>query len=91
MTAVFLGTFTKLAVVLKLGLRNISKIITILIFSNIYTQPQHALTHIIFSFFKIIDKASSKFGLKIKEALHINCIKPNLNGHQNLLALTLSL
>ena len=28
--------------------------------------------------FKIIDKANSKFYLKIKEALHINWRKPNL-------------
>ena len=41
--------------------------------------------------FKIIDKANSKFDLKIKEALHINCRKPNLNAQQNHLALTLSL
>ena len=41
--------------------------------------------------FKIIDKANSKFDLKIKEALHINWIKPNLNAQQNHLALTLSL
>ena len=41
--------------------------------------------------FKIIDKANSKFELKIKEALHINWRKPNLNAKQNHLALTLSL
>ena len=41
--------------------------------------------------FKIIDKTNSKFDLKIKEALHINWRKPNLNAHQNHLALTLSL
>ena len=41
--------------------------------------------------FKIIDKANSKFDLKIKEALHINWTKPNLNAQQNHLALTLSL
>ena len=34
--------------------------------------------------FKIIDKTSSKFDLKIKEALHINCRKPNLNAQKNL-------
>ena len=39
--------------------------------------------------FKIIDKANSKFDLKIKEALHINWRKPNLNAQQNHLALTL--
>ena len=55
-------------------------------FLNIYTPPQHV--------FKIIDKALSKFDLKIKEALHINWInwrKPNLNAQQNHSALTLSL
>ena len=41
--------------------------------------------------FKTIDKANSKFDLKIKEALHINWRKPNLNAQQNHLALTLSL
>ena len=41
--------------------------------------------------FKIIDKANSKFDLKIKEALHINWRKPDLNAQQNHLALTLSL
>ena len=41
--------------------------------------------------FKIIDKANSKIDLQIKEALHINWEKPNLNAQQNYLALTLSL
>ena len=41
--------------------------------------------------FKIIDKANSKFDLKIKEALHIDWIKPNLKTQQNHLTLTLSL
>ena len=41
--------------------------------------------------FKIIDKANSKFDLKIKEALYINWRKPNLNAQQNHLAVTLSL
>ena len=41
--------------------------------------------------FEIIDKANSKFDLKIKEALHIKWRKPNLNAPQNHLALTLSL
>ena len=41
--------------------------------------------------FKIFDKANSKFELKIKEALHINWRKPNLNAQQNHLVLTLSL
>ena len=41
--------------------------------------------------FKIIDKANSKFDLKIKEALHVNCRKSKLNAQRNDLALTLSL
>ena len=41
--------------------------------------------------FKIFDKANFKFDLKIKEPLHINWRKPNLNAQQNHLALTLSL
>ena len=41
--------------------------------------------------FKIIDKVNSKFDLKIKETLHINWSKPNLNAQQNHLVLTLSL
>ena len=41
--------------------------------------------------FKTIDKVNSKFDLKIKEALHINWRKPNLNAQQNHLALTLLL
>ena len=45
--AVILAILVKLVVILKLGLKSISKRITSLIFLNIYTPPQHALTHII--------------------------------------------
>ena len=38
--------------------------------------------------FTVTDKSNSKFGLKIKEPLHI---KPKLNTQQNHLTLTLSL
>ena len=41
--------------------------------------------------FKIINKANYKFDLKIKEALHINWIKLNLNVQQNHLALTFTI
>ena len=41
--------------------------------------------------FKIIDKANSKLDLKIKEVLHSNWRKPNLNVQQNHLAFTVSL
>ena len=90
MLAVVPDTLAKLVVILKLRLRSISERIKRLIFLNVYTIPQHALTHIILCF-KIIDKANSKFDLKIKETLHINWRKPNLNAQQNHLALTLSL
>ena len=43
------------------------------------------------SYFKIIDKANSKCDVKIKEALHINWRKPNLNAQQNHVSLTLLL
>ena len=92
MLVAVVATLAKLVVILKLGLRNISKIIISLIFLNIYTPPQDVLTRIIlFLSFKIIDKTNSKFDIKIKEAVHINWIKPNLNAKQNHLALTLSL
>ena len=58
---------------------------------KIYTTPQHALTRKILFFKKIIDKANSKFELNIKEAMHINWRKPNLNARENLLAFTLAL
>ena len=45
--AVVLDILAKPVIILKLGLRNISKMITSLIFLNIYTPPQHALTRII--------------------------------------------
>ena len=38
-----------------------------------------------------MDKANSKLELKIKEALHIDWRKPNLNAQQNHLALSFSL
>ena len=89
MPALLPAVLVKLVAIFKLGLRSISKKIS-LIFLNIYTPLQHALTHIILCF-KVNDKANSKFDLKIKEALHINCRKPNLNAQQNHLSLTISL
>ena len=90
MLAVVLAILAKLVVILKLGLRNISKRIISLISLNIYNPPKHALTHNSL-FCKIIDNANFKFDLKIKEALHFSWGKPNLNAQQNNLALTLSL
>ena len=80
MLAVVLAILGKLVVISKLGFRSLSKRITSLIFLNIYTPPQHT----------IIDKANSKFGLKIKEDLHVNGRKPNSNAQQNHLALIFS-
>ena len=70
--AVVLATLAKLVYISRLGLRNISKRIKSLIFLNIYTLPQHALTHIIHFCFKTIYKGNSIFHLKINETLHIN-------------------
>ena len=44
---VVLATLAKLVIILKLGLRNISKRITSPIFLNTYTPPQHPKTRII--------------------------------------------
>ena len=71
MVAPVLGTLAKIVLILNLGLRNIWKWITSLIFLNIYTPPQHVFKSYNSLSFKIIDKANSKFGLKDKEALHI--------------------
>ena len=90
MLAVVLVILEKLAVILKLGLKSVSRRTTSFIFLKIYTPRQHVLLHIILCF-KIIDKANCKFDLKIKEALHNNWRKPCLNAQQNHLALTLSL
>ena len=87
--AVVLAMLAKIAAILKLGLKNISKRITSLIFLNNYTPPQYDLYNSIG--FKIIDKDNSKFGLKMKEPLHDNWGKPNLNAQQNYFAFTLSL
>ena len=80
----------KLVVILKLGLRSIIKKDNK---SHIF-KHLHCTATCFDSYnslcFKIIDKANSKFNLKIKEALHINCRKPNLNTQQNHLAHTLS-
>ena len=89
MLAVFLAILAKHVVIFKLGLRSISKRITGLTILNINT----ALCFGSYDYlcFKIIDKANSKFDLKIKNGLHVNWRKPNLNAQQNHLALTLEL
>ena len=90
MLAVVLATLVKPVVILKLGLRNISKRITSHIFKHLHSSETCFDSYNSLCF-KIIDKANSKFDLKIKEAFHINWRKPNLNAQQNHLALTLSL
>ena len=52
------------------------------IFKHLHSTATCFDLHSFFSF-KEIDKANSNFNLKIKEALHINWRKPNLNGQQN--------
>ena len=89
--AVVLVILAKLVVILKLGLRNISKKIKN---SYIFKHPHSNGTCFDSSnshCFKIIDEANSKLDLKAKEALHINWKKPNLNVQENHFALTLSL
>ena len=81
MLAVVLAILAKLVIILKLGLRSISKSITSLIVLNIYTPPQHALSTINSLYFKIIEKTNSKFDLKIKEALHIEYTTKSFNSH----------
>ena len=56
------------------------------IFKHLHSTTRCSDLHNSLSF-KIIDKASSKFNLKIKEASHINWKKPTLNTQQNHLAL----
>ena len=68
MLAVVLAILAKLVLVLKLGLRSISKRIRGLIFLNIYTTCFDSYNSLCF---KIIDKANSKFDLKIKEVFQL--------------------
>ena len=91
MLAVVLVILAKLLIILKLGLRSISKRITSFIFSKRLHSNVTWFDFYNSISFKMIDKANSKFDLKLKEALHINCRKPNLNAQQNHLALILSL
>ena len=83
--ALVLAILVKLVVILKLGLRIISKRITSLKSLNMYTPPQHVLHSNSYNSlcFKIIDKANSESDVKIKEVLHNNWRKPNLNAQQN--------
>ena len=86
MLAVVLAIFAKLVVILKLALRSIS--IKSHIFHHLHSNATWFDSYNSLCF-RIIDKA--KFYLKIKESLHINWRKSNLNVQQNHLALTLSL
>ena len=63
--SVVLALLAKLVVISKLGLKNISKMITSLIFLNISTATCFDSYDSLC--FKIIDKANSKLDLKIKE------------------------
>ena len=90
MLALVLATLAKPLVILKLGLRIILKRITSLIFKHLHSSERCFDSYNSLCF-KIIDKANSKFDLKIKETLHIYWRKPNLNAQQNHLALTFSL
>ena len=88
MLAVVLAILAKTVVNLKLGLGSISKknnkshIFKHLHSTAIRLDSYNSLC------LKIIDKANSKFDLKIKIVLHINWRKPNLNPQRTDLALT---
>ena len=80
-----------LVVILKLGLKeHIKKNNKSHIFKHLHSTATCFASHNSLCF-RIIDKANSKFDLKIKEALYINWSKHNLNAQQNHLTLTLSL
>ena len=95
MLTVVLAILAKLVVNFKTRIEeHIKKDNKFHIFKHLHSTATCFDSYVLFSFslcFKKIDKANSKFDLKIKEALHINWRKPNLNAQQNHLALTLSL
>ena len=91
MLAVVLAIFAKLVVLFKISIEeHIKKDNNSHIFKHLHSTATCFDSCKSLSF-KIIDKANSKFDLKIKEALHINWRKPYLNAQQNYLVLTLSL
>ena len=91
MLAVVQVVLAKIVVILQLGLRNMSKAITRLTFLNQIHSAATWFGSFNSLFFKIVDKANSKFDLKIEEVVHNNWRKPNLNAQRNHLSLTLSL
>ena len=80
MLAIVQATLAKHVVVLKRSFRNMSKRIIIShIFEHLHPTTTCFDSHKSLSF-KIFDKTNSKFGLKIKDALHVNWRKHNLNA-----------
>ena len=70
--ALVLAILAKLAVILKLGQRSISKRITnLMVFKHLHSTATCFDSYNSLCF-KIFDKADSKFDLKIKEAFYIN-------------------
>ena len=62
----------KIVIILKLGFRSISKRITnLMVFKHLHSTATCFDSYNSFCF-KILDKANSKFALKIKEAFYIN-------------------
>ena len=58
------------------------------IFKHI-NQNENCLQALNFNCFEVLDSATNSFDLKIKEALHINWNKPDLNAQVNHFNLTL--
>ena len=78
--AIVLAILVNLIVVLKLGLKRMLKEDNKShVFKHLHSTARSFDSYDSLSF-KLTDKAHSKFDIKIKEALHINWKKPNLNA-----------
>ena len=91
MLAVLLALLAKHVVILKLRFRKISKRYNKSDIFKHLCSTRTCFDSYNYLHFEIIDKVNAKFDLRIKEALHKNWRKPNLNAQQNHLSLTLSL
>ena len=60
------------------------------IFKHLVLSSEHCCQSRSTDCFEILDSASTKFQLKLKEAMHINWEKPNLNQQVHHVDLTLS-
>ena len=89
MLAVVLDILAKIVVIFRI-VEHIQKDNKSNIFKHLHSTAKWFDSYNYLSF-KIIDRAMSKFDFKIKEALHINWRKLDLNAQQNRLSLILLL